>query len=314
MRAYLKELYNRRLRVGPEKLRHRSEFMNWNYNAEIYAFGKRLGEEFSNDSLQAAFTHRSYIEAEEARRADLGIDVASAPLGLTDNSELTQKGEETASRYIKAYLRSSYPTMFEEAIVAIHDHLMSDDTLSHIASHIGIGDLMLCSDFPPEESTLSKNFLAVVGALETDKGVKRAESLVRDLVLAQLVGKELMELWSVTNPMGLLMAVLDSQGRGPPEPRLQWQAGQRTIMAVYQVGIYSDKQLIGQSAGERVTIAEDMAAQDALQRMMGIGSGHMPLTFRTEADKMELRYDPKNISAEELMQTYELRQKENSVS
>jgi hypothetical protein len=28
--------------------------------------------------------------------------------------------------------------------------------------------------------------------------------------------------------------------------RLQWQAGQRTAMAVFQVGIYADKQLIGQ--------------------------------------------------------------------
>ena len=28
---------------------------------------------------------------------------------------------------------------------AIHDHLMSDDVLSFVASHIGIGDLMLCA-------------------------------------------------------------------------------------------------------------------------------------------------------------------------
>ena len=28
---------------------------------------------------------------------------------------------------------------------AVHDHLMSDDTLSFVASHIGIGDLMLCA-------------------------------------------------------------------------------------------------------------------------------------------------------------------------
>ena len=32
--------------------------VNRNYDAEIYAFGKRLGEEFSAASLQRAFTHR----------------------------------------------------------------------------------------------------------------------------------------------------------------------------------------------------------------------------------------------------------------
>ena len=36
---------------------------------------------------------RSYIEKEEKRRADLGIDVATTPLGLTENSELVQKGD-----------------------------------------------------------------------------------------------------------------------------------------------------------------------------------------------------------------------------
>jgi hypothetical protein len=35
---------------------------------------------------------RSYIEKEERKRADLGIDVASAPLGLTDNQQLAQQG------------------------------------------------------------------------------------------------------------------------------------------------------------------------------------------------------------------------------
>jgi hypothetical protein len=28
---------------------------------------------------------------------------------------------------------------------AVHDHLMSDDTLSFVASHIGVADLMLCA-------------------------------------------------------------------------------------------------------------------------------------------------------------------------
>ena len=51
------------------------------------------------------------------------------------------------------------------------------------------------------------------------QGIKKAELLVRDLVLAQLIGKDFSELWSVVNPMGLLMAVLHAQGRGPPEPR-----------------------------------------------------------------------------------------------
>ncbi|KAL8592982.1 hypothetical protein ACOMHN_017912 [Nucella lapillus] len=311
-RSYLKELYHRRLRVGPEKLRHRSEWINWNYGAGLYAFGKRLGEDFSTASLQTAFTHRSYIEKEEKRRAELGIDTAAVPLGLTDNEELVQKGEAVASRFIKAYLRHLYPAMFEETVCAIHDHLMSEDTLSFVASHIGVGDLMLCAGFPPEPSTLSKNLLAVFGALESDQGVRKAESLVCDLVVAQLIGKDLDDLWSVVNPMGLLMALLHAHNRGPPEPRLQWQAGQKTVMSVYQVGIYSDQHLVGQGAGESATIAEEMAAHDALQRLMGVGN--KPLAFQTDADKMEISYDKVNVRAEDVLKRFQTAQKQNSAA
>ena len=33
-------------------------FVARNYDAEVYAFGKRLGEDFSTASLVTAFTHR----------------------------------------------------------------------------------------------------------------------------------------------------------------------------------------------------------------------------------------------------------------
>ncbi|KAK7493847.1 hypothetical protein BaRGS_00014988, partial [Batillaria attramentaria] len=280
-----------------------------NYDAEIYAFGKRLGEDFSSATLTTAFTHRSYIEKEEKRRADLGIDTSAAPLGLTDNSELLQKGQATASRYIKAYLRYLYPALYEEGICAIHDHLMSEDTLAFVARRIGISDLMLCGDFPPQASTLRDNLLSVVGALQTDQNVTRAEALVRDLVLAQLVGVDLSELWSVVNPMGLLMATLHAQGRGPPEPRLLWTAGKRTVMSVYHVGIYSDRRLIGQSAGETSTIAEEMAAMDALKCLTGITDSRSPLPFRADADKVQLDYDHINTRAEDVLQQFEQSQK-----
>ncbi|PVD20476.1 hypothetical protein C0Q70_18632 [Pomacea canaliculata] len=305
LRKYLLALYKRRLEVGPEKPRHRSEWINWNYDAELYAFGKRLGEEFSPNTLRTAFTHHSYIEKEEKRRADVGIDTNAAPLGLTDNTDLIQKGEATASRYLKAYLRHIYPALYEEGIMSIHAYLMSEKMLAYIASHIGISDLILCADFPPEESTLSKTFLAVVGALETDQDLARAEAFVHDLVLTQLIGEDLTEIWKVTDPMGLLAATLHAQGRGLPEVRLLWQAGKRTVMSASYVGIYSDRHLIGQSFGETPTIAEEMAASDALRRLMGITNARPPLQFQSAAKKLQLDYHKINVHAEDIIREYE---------
>ena len=49
--------------------------------------------------------------------------------------------------------------------------------------------------------------------------VKRAENFVQDIILPQLVGKDINEMWHLVNPMGLLSAMLTSQGRGEPESR-----------------------------------------------------------------------------------------------
>lgn len=50
--------------------------------------------------------------------------------------------------------------------------------------------------------------------------MEQAERFVRDLVLPQLIGKDINELWEIINPMGLLTAVLAMIGKGSPEPRL----------------------------------------------------------------------------------------------
>ena len=68
------------------------------------------------------------------------------------------------------------------------------------------------------------------------------------------------------------------------------------------------------AAGETVTIAEEMAARDALQRMMGLAESRMPLSFKADTQKVELDYDKENIRAEELIRKYELSQTQSSAA
>ena len=44
----------------------------------------------------------------------------------------------------------------------------------------------------------------------------------------------------------LLLQALREAGMGEPVSRLLWVSGRETILACYHVGIYSDKELIGQ--------------------------------------------------------------------
>ncbi|BFZ09927.1 hypothetical protein BsWGS_12966 [Bradybaena similaris] len=301
---YLKEMFIKRENLGPEKERRRSEWINWNYDSEIFCFGKRLGEEFNDATIRRAFVHSSYVDAEKRKRAELGIDVESVPLQLKDNTELATAGSALMSNYVKVYLRNTFPYMFEECISAIHDYLMKDETTSYIAQHIGCKDLILSEDFPVTQSTLSITLKAVIGALIKDQGQERAERFIRDFVLTQLVGKDINEMWELINPMGLLTAYLVLTGHAEPESRLLWKSGASTVMSVFWVGIYSDKQLIAKSPGETVLIAEEMAAREAVKTIMKTEDSRQPLILGRQADNLKFDYNRRNLSAEDVIKKY----------
>ena len=50
--------------------------------------------------------------------------------------------------------------------------------------------------------------------------------------------------------MAALATVLSNDGRGEPESRLLWAAGKDTMMACFHIGVYSDRELLGQGACE----------------------------------------------------------------
>ena len=45
-----------------------------------------------------------------------------------------------------------------------------------------------------------------------------------------------------------------NENRGEPEARLLWASGKETLLACYHVGIYSDKQLIGQGNFQKILL------------------------------------------------------------
>lgn len=85
-----------------------------NYNAELFAFGKRLQEEFDADSLREALTHASYIHKETLRQQELGV--SDPGLAMKDNSQLAARGERLIADYCTSYLRAALPLLPEEGI------------------------------------------------------------------------------------------------------------------------------------------------------------------------------------------------------
>nr|CAG4652183.1 EOG090X0DYO [Triops cancriformis] len=274
----LRELQKRKLKEialnGGNLISQRNTFLDWNYDAELYAFGKRLNESFDDAILRQVFTYSSYVYQETKKQRDLGIDT---PLELQDNRELAKEGYELLKRFLYGYLRANLTHLPEEGIESIHEFLMNPDLHGHIAKHLGMSDLILCMEYPPSNETLNTSFHALIACVHRSSGEDKARRFAYDFVAVQLANKSISDLWQPINPMGILVDALQKMGRGKPEPRLIRKAGSNTILATYHVGIYSDKKLIGSAPGESPEIAEELAARDACNRLFDIPHAMNPL-------------------------------------
>lgn len=80
----------------------------------MYAFGKRLQEDFEGSLLREALTDSSYIVQETSHQQALGVIVPA--LTMKSNNELAAVGAKIISDYCVKYLRASLPLLPEEGI------------------------------------------------------------------------------------------------------------------------------------------------------------------------------------------------------
>ncbi|KAG5873457.1 hypothetical protein JTB14_007224 [Gonioctena quinquepunctata] len=256
----LKELARRKERLEPQPEKPRSSFIEWNYDSELFAFGKRLGEDFDRALLKQALIQREFANLQRTEAEKTG----KSPPDSIHNFALIEEGDKIISNYLKEELRKTYP---EDIVYAVSNYLTSEDMLSHIASHIGLKDIILTNEFPVAKSTLSNTFKAIIAALKQSQDLPRVERFLKDFVLSQLNGKDVYEIWNPKEPYEYLTKLLNEKGVTEIEPRLCNQSANNTILACFQVGLYSNKKLLGIGWGENIQIAKDTAAVDAIQRI-----------------------------------------------
>ncbi|XP_053960966.1 39S ribosomal protein L44, mitochondrial [Anastrepha ludens] len=284
----LRELRRRQKKLGSIPPQPRSGFVEWNYRAELFAFGKRLQEDFQLPMLQAAFTQHSYVEKEQVRQSELGIKESDAK--IQDNLQLAERGAYLANECVRAYLKHSLPLVPAEGINAFTDYLLSTKMLSHIGAHLGMTELLLDADYPPAEESLARSLLAVISAIEQSNGQERAFLFIRDIICTQMNQRDLLEIWRIEDPEQMLKQICEERNLGDLEPRLIGDCGKNTVLAAYRVGLYANKKLIGSGFGEDVATAIKTASLDALQQLFGIQDNMRPLSF-------EAQLKPSNIKA-----------------
>ncbi|CAF3377192.1 unnamed protein product [Rotaria sp. Silwood1] len=303
---YKSDLYKRRIEAGPEPERFRSSLINWNYDAELYACTHRFGEKMNIESLRNAMTDASFLNQIIKQRTEAGLAATDqTTLSFTHNEELAKRGKQIAENFLRRALQYWYPKFPQEGIDAVTKFLISESTIAYISSKLGFKTLIRCDVPLPRPTMLQNALFAFIGAIDENNNQSRAELFVADFILTHLVGKDMNEIWHVKNPMGLLTTVLEENGRQAPESRLIWATGVSSVLSTYVVGVYSNKEFLGKSAGATISLAEEMAARDALRRFAHASEGPEPAyhhvisgykIYKHENEPFRLKYNNKSLN------------------
>lgn len=79
-----------------------------NYDAELYAFGQRLRENFEPEILKQALLDVSYLEKRKIEQEEVGIE---PELNLEHNGEMANTGNRLMSLYVEQYLTTTIPKL-----------------------------------------------------------------------------------------------------------------------------------------------------------------------------------------------------------
>lgn len=103
--------------IVPHKMRHRKEWLDWNYDCEIFAFNNRLKERFDEQTLKKAFIFKSYVEQQSKSTEDDNEELEILnQIQLETNDEFIDSGLELCDRFISQYLRFFLRNVPEEGI------------------------------------------------------------------------------------------------------------------------------------------------------------------------------------------------------
>lgn len=266
-----------RKKALPQTEQKRNTFIEWNRDAEIFAFNERLKEKFNIEKLNQAFIHKSYILQELETQKEMGI--TDPKLDIEDNEEFIKEGKEITSQVIKTFLEKELSNLPQSGVKALHDYLMSQPILAQASSHLGTKDIILTSEHPVSEETLAQTFLALVAALVKSTNIDHARKFIKDFLIVTLAEKDLTEICNPVQPYETLRDFVSKERNLPIEARLIGKAGTNTILSAYHVGIYADKEFLGSGFGQTIEEAKNVAASNVLADIFGTSESSKPLNF-----------------------------------
>lgn len=210
----------------------------------------------NNKLLEQAFIHRSFLNETKEQ--------------LESNERLEFLGDSILSFVVSEHLFTTYPQFNEGILTNLRSLLVNTKSLANQSRELEFGAKLKLSRGEEEskgrenDSLLANVFEAYIGALYIDQGITLVKEFLGDTLIPkveQLVAKRVFK-----DPKSLLQEYVQSQKQQSPVYKVLHEEGPPHAK-VFTVGAFVNDTLAGQGVGKSKQIAEEEAAQNALDKL-----------------------------------------------
>jgi ribonuclease-3 len=216
---------------------------------------EKLGFAFADpELLVTAFTHRSYVNEHKKSAKE-------------HNERLEFLGDAVLELAVTKFLYTNYSEP-EGILTNWRAALVRTESISAAASRLGFGDLLRLSRGERHGSErahhqiLANSFEAVIGAIYLDKGYEAASDFIAQNILVTF--DEILKTGSWRDAKSRLQEVAQSVDNITPNYKVLSEEGPDHDK-IFTLGVYIGTKLLGKGTGPSKQVAQQEAAQAALE-------------------------------------------------
>jgi ribonuclease-3 len=210
---------------------------------------------FKNQNLfEQAFIHRSFLNETKEK--------------LSSNERLEFLGDSILSFVVSQDLFRRFPQYNEGALTNIRSLMVNTVTLAGLAKELEFGKFLKLSKGEEEskgrqnQSLLADCFEAFIGALFLDQGTEAVSAFLQEVLLP--MADEIVKSKSFKDPKSLLQELVQSRRLNSPVYKVLKEFGPAHAK-IFRIGAYVNGELVSEGEGKSKRIAEEDAAQKALE-------------------------------------------------
>jgi len=224
---------------------------------ELY---RRINYRFNDPNLALqALKHRSYLPRSKERRT-------------ASNERLEFVGDAVLGLVVSEYLYKKFPQKEEGELTKIKSLVVREEILAERAYKLNLGEFLLLGNGEEKAggrertSIIADAFEALIGAIYLDGGINEVRRFIEEQILNNL--DEIIERDWETNFKGQLLELSQAKKHGPPIYSVVEEKGP-DHEKLFVVEVTIDGKPLGRGKGSTKKRAEQMAAQEALEKLKG---------------------------------------------